>query len=978
VTRGCDNWQARVVQAGAPPAFAESFLKAPAGNALLAAIFGNSPFLSQLLLAEPRLLQELTEEGLDSCFQSLCAGLGLPPFWRVERAAVMAALRRARKRAALLIAIADLTGAWPLERVTGALSDFAEAALDAALNHLLLGMHGAEQLQLATMEQPVEGSGVVVIGMGKLGARELNYSSDIDLIILFDPERMRPSVPEALPQAMQRLVRDLVALIGERTGDGYVQRVDLRLRPDPGASPLAVSFLAAESYYESLGQNWERAAMIKARAVAGDRVAGQEFLTRLRPFIWRKHLDFAAIQDIHSIKRQINAHKGHQEIAVAGHDIKVGRGGIREIEFYAQTQQLIWGGRLPDLRHSATCPALRALVEAGRTAPNVADDLIVAYRFLRTLEHRIQMIGDEQRHSLPAREAELDALAIFMGFADRAALAATLTGHLLHVENHYAELFEDTPQLGGPEGNLVFTGTDDDPDTLKTLSRLGFSDGSAIAGCIRGWHHGRVRATRSTRARELLTELMPALLRALGRTVNPDQAFMKFNDFIANLPSGVQLFALIYANPRLLDEVAEVMGSAPRLAEQLSRRPGLFDGLLTTDFDVPLPEREALRADFESMLAYTRTFEEMLDQARRFVHDRQFQVGMQLLRQRISSVVTGRNLSDLADVAIGALLPRVENAFAELHGRIEAGRLVIVALGKLGAREMTFDSDLDLIFIYETPQGLDVLSNGARPLAASQYFARLGQRLIATLSALTAEGQLFQVDMRLRPSGAAGPIASEVAGFIRYQRQSAWTFEHQALTRARVVAGDPVLGERVAQAIDEVLRQPRDPGRLIQDVAEMRIRIEAERATGNRWKLKHVRGGLLDLEFLAQYFQLREAVRHPGVLTASTADAFERLARIGVLAPEEAKTLASLTRFMQTLQILLRLTVGTIRDENRFSSGVRQTLCAATGMSDFEALRQRLIDAEAYVQDCFERNIAEAAARFGPARDGEQNSEGVR
>ena len=965
--RGIEAWTSRLVEGrggtdSTLAGFAAAASRDEAGRTLLSALFGNSPFLGQALLAEPSVLHLAATSGLETTLHHIIDGLGDPKLATRPRADVATALRVARRRAALVIALADISGTWPLERVTGALSAFADAAINAALAHLLHEAAGSKLIRPPDPVHPLYDCGVVIIGMGKLGARELNYSSDVDLIVLFDPDRVSASPGVDIGREMQRITRQLVTLLSERTPDGYVLRVDLRLRPDPGSTPLAISTNAAETYYETLGQNWERAAMIKARPVGGNLDAGHEFVARLKPYVWRKHLDFAAIQDIHSIKRQINAHRGHHVVALHGHDIKVGRGGIREIEFYAQTQQLIWGGRLPEVRTAATCPALRALAVAGRTEADSVEELIVAYRFLRRLEHRIQMVSDEQRHNLPADEPGFARIACFMGYDDPRAFGAELTGHLERVERRYAALFEDAPALGSGEGNLVFTGTEDDPDTLRTLASLGFKEPRPIAACIRGWHHGRIRATRSTRARELLTELMPALLKALGQTANPDAAFMKFNGFLSNLPAGIQLFSLFYSNPGLLGEVAEVMGSAPRLAEQLSRRPGLLEGMLTGDFDTALPSRETLVAELERLLANVQDFQDTLDLVRRFVHDRQFQVGMQLLRCKVDAAPATAMLSDVAEAALMVLLPRVEAEFERAHGVVPDGSLALLALGMRGARELTFDSDLSLVFVYAAPHGLDAISDGERPLAASQYYARLSQRLVGAVTALTPEGRLYEIDTRLRPSGSAGPVASEVGAYLRYHSEAAWTFEHMALTRARVLIGPPALAETLDAGIHAVLTRPRNPDRLALDVADMRARVAAELGTDTPWMIKHSRGGQLDIEFIAQYLLLREANRHPGVLARSATEAFERLASAGAISAVDARALGGMARFLSALQVLLRLSVGSARDEARFPIGVRQVFARSCGMADFGAVQRRLADTQAYVRAYFERSIERPAA----------------
>ncbi len=492
--------------------FARDVLDDSATATVLKAAFGSSPFLTQCVVRDIGFVAALFEGGPDQAFEKTLTELSAAES-QSDSAAIGAALRKAKRQVALLTALADISGHWPLETVTERLSRFCDRALATALKYLLRGAHNDGVLELPNLDHADQNCGLFVMGMGKLGAFELNYSSDIDLIVLFDEDAVTTSAGGELQAAFVRLTRNLVRLMDERTGDGYVFRTDLRLRPDPGATPVAISTMAAETYYESLGQNWERAAMIKARIVAGDQAAGTRFLHALRPYVWRRSLDFAAIQDIHSIKRQIHAHKGGSTVAIAGHNVKLGRGGIREVEFFAQTQQLIWGGRDPSLRAAGTIDAVRALVAAERVTAQTGDDMIAAYRFLRRLEHRLQMIDDQQTHTLPDDDAGLHNVAAFLGYPDRESFEGELLGHLRTVENHYAELFEESPSLGGA-GVLVFTGAEDHPDTLETLRGMGYTDTESISATIRGWHHGRYRATSSTRAREILTELMPALLTA--------------------------------------------------------------------------------------------------------------------------------------------------------------------------------------------------------------------------------------------------------------------------------------------------------------------------------------------------------------------------------------------------------------------------------------------------------------------------------
>jgi [glutamine synthetase] adenylyltransferase / [glutamine synthetase]-adenylyl-L-tyrosine phosphorylase len=903
-----------------------------AGARLLSSVFGNSPYLTQSCLKEPGFVIRLAEQGLDATFAEILAALN-HELATTGRAAVMAALRVAKRRAALTIALADLAGQWELARVTTALSAFAERALDIVARHLLAS--AAAKGEIAP--EAVERSGFIVLGMGKLGACELNYSSDIDLVVLFDGERAGYRGSRGVQAFFTGLAQELVRMMAERTADGYVFRTDLRLRPDPGSTPPAVATGAALTYYESAGQNWERAAFIKARPVAGDRAAAAAFLAELRPFLWRKNLDFAAIEDIHSIKRQINARRGGARIAVAGHDIKLGRGGIREIEFFAQTQQLIWGGRKPELRLAGTLAALDALAAEGLIAQDARATLTVAYHFLRKLEHRLQMIDDAQTHSVPREPAAMHRIAVLMGFASPEQFAEALTAQLGAVESIYARLFEEAPSLASP-GNLVFTGAEDDPETLKTLRGLGFVDPAAIATIIRNWHHGRYRATRSARARELLTELVPGLVAAFGATPNPDSAFMRFDEFLARLPAGVPFFSLFYNNPGILSLVAEIMGAGTRLAETVAKRPALLDAVLTANFFDPPPPRRELAGELAALLDRAGHYEELLDLARRWVSDRRFQVGVQLLRHRLDGEAAGAAYADIAETALAALLPRVADDFARSHGTIAGGAMAVVALGKLGSREMTPTSDLDLIVIYDAAEDAE-MSDGARPLSTATYYARLAQRYINALTALTSEGALYEVDMRLRPSGTSGPLATSLAAFRRYHDEAAWTWEQMALTRARIVAGPPALAGAVTAAIAEILTRPRDPGRLAVEIDDMRKRIaDGHRAPGP-WHVKHRRGGLVDIEFIVQFLQLRDTAVHPNLREVNTRTALTKLAAARSLAADAAADLAAALTLWRNVQSLLKLTAEEPFDEEAATPALKALLAAGAGAGDFAALK---------------------------------------
>ncbi|MFT7570546.1 MAG: glutamate-ammonia-ligase adenylyltransferase [Paracoccaceae bacterium] len=927
-------------------AYGEAVLGASDGNdvhgaRLLTAIFGNSAFLSQCLISDLPFARRLLESGPDAAFDdALAAVADRSALARETTDEVKQRLRVAKRQAALAIGAADIANVWPLEQVTGALSDFACTALQASCRHLLRSLHDSGELALPDPEDPETDSGLIILGMGKLGARELNYSSDIDLIILFDQDTVPYTGDDGLQHLFTRLARNLVALMDERTRDGYVFRTDLRLRPDPGATPPAISVLAAEVYYESAGQNWERAAMIKARPVAGDEQAGLAFLDILRPFMWRRSLDFAAIQDIQSIKRQINAHRGGAEIAVGGHNIKLGRGGIREIEFYAQTQQLIWGGRDPDLRVRGTIEAITRLTQAEHVAPATLEDLTRAYRFHRRVEHRLQMTDDRQTHELPDDEEGLVKIATFLGYSSLAEFTDELLTHLRIVAKHYAALFEDEGDLSGT-GNLVFTGAEDDPDTLKNLAEMGFAEPATVSVTVRVWHSGRYRAMRSGRARELLTELVPALLDAIAASPNPDLAFRRFDAFLQGLPAGVQLFSLFTANPDLFDFVAEVMGSAPKLAGWLSRYPILLDGVLSADFFDSVPGAAEMTSELAEAGEQARDFQDFLDIERRWANDKVFQIGAHMLRGRMSPVEASGPLSDVADTCLKELLPEIERTFSEDHGKVPGGTMAVVAFGKLGSREMTVSSDLDLMFVYDCP--LDVSeSDGRKPLSPGQYYARLCQRFIGAITAPTGEGKLYEVDMRLRPAGDAGPIASSLEAFTKYQQSEAWTWEYQALTRARVICSEGDLGTRFEEIMRTVLTAPRDEAKVLADVAEMRARLRKEHGTNDLWSPKHLRGGLVDIEFIAQYLQLRHAAAHPDILVGDPVSVLARAGEDGLVDKERAGELIEAAVLWRNLQGILRLTVDGAFHAESAAPALKTVIVRACGAVDFDALVQTM------------------------------------
>ncbi len=919
----------------------------------LGAVFDLSPFLRDCARRRPEMLEILFDCTVDQRLVEIRSLVGdAASAAGVSESGLMAALRELKLEAHFLIALADLAGAVDTEASVRRLSDLADACTGAVVDFLLRDAHWQGKLKLPDPRKPGRDSGWILLGMGKLGAHELNFSSDIDLVVFYDPQAEAILDPLDATDLFSRLTRRLVRILQDRTEHGYVFRTDLRLRPDPGSTPLAIPVEAALNYYEGRGQNWERAAMIKARPVAGDFTAGEAFLKELQPYVWRKYMDYAAIADVHSIKRQIHSHKGHGEIAVRGHNVKLGRGGIREVEFFVQTQQLIAGGRFPELRGRETVPMLGQLAERGWITADARDSLIKQYWFLRRVEHAIQMVADEQTHTLPEDDEGIERIACMLGFADADSFSKEFRTSLHEVERHYAALFETAPELSSGIGNLVFTGDVDDPDTLKTLHGLGFERPSDICRVIRGWHFGRYRATQSAEARERLTELTPALLAAFGETRRADEALLRFDELLSGLPAGIQLFSLLQSKPALLKLVATIMGAAPRLAGIITRRPHVFDGLLDPALLSELPDRAYLAARLESFVENATLHEEVLDRLRIFAAEHKFLIGVRLLAGAIDASRAGKAFSDLADLTIGAALEAVQTEFARRHGRVAGGRAAILGMGKLGSRELTAGSDVDLILLYDHDPEADQ-SDGDKPLAPSHYFARMTQRLIAAVSAPTAEGVLYELDLRLRPSGNKGPVATHIDAFRKYQREQAWVWEHMALTRARAVAGDHLLMREAETEVASILALPREEEKTAAEAADMRKLIETEKPPRDAWDIKLIPGGLIDLEFIAQVAVLGRLVTGEGSARA-TQDILARLAPHFADAQTRAELTEACALYLALTQMIRLCLTGSF-DRQDVPPGLSDLLLATTGLPELGVLEAHLKETSQRVRQHFDR-----------------------
>ncbi len=921
---------------------------------LLGGIAEAAPYLWDLVEADAARFQRLIDGDPDAALAALLKAAKTAAAAAPARDDVMRILRRMKAEAALVIALADIGGVWPVTRVTGALTELADAAVGAAVHFLLREAVTRKKLIPADRQNPESSSGYIVVAMGKMGGGELNFSSDIDLMVFFDAAAAKFGRGAEPAPFYVNLTRDLVKLLQERTADGYVFRVDLRLRPDPSSTQIAISTRAALDYYEGRGQNWERAALIKARACAGDLAAGEKLLRDLAPFVWRKYLDYATIADVHEMKRQIHAYRGHGEIAVEGHNIKLGRGGIREIEFFVQTQQLIAGGRHSDLRGRGTVAMLAALAADGWIDAAARDELTAAYDFLRRVEHRLQMMADEQTHTLPSDAAALDIFARFLGFGGRDDFAEVLVFHLRRVERHYVRLFERAAELLARQQQLSFAGAEGEGETLDRLAQLGFRRPQEVVASVRKWSAGTYRALRGEQARDNLTALVPVIVDQFSRAENPDGAFASFDRFLAGLRAGGRFFSLLRQNPELIRFVALILGTAPRLADILANHPHFIDPLVEPRFFSLLPDEARLEAELAGALADARGYEAVLDAIRLFGQERMFLIGARVLSGSVSAEQAGGAFARLADVLLRAVHGRVDDDFAVTHGRIRGGVSTIVALGRLGAWEMTANSDLDLIVIYDFDQKHPD-SDGARPLYGAQYFARYTQRLISALTVQTNYGRLYHVDMRLRPSGRSGPLATQIDGFANYQDREAWTWEHMALTRARVVSGPPEFAAEIESIIRDVLCRKRDARKIAGDVVEMRAAIAKEKGDANPWDLKNAKGALVDIEFIAQYLQLVHAATMPEILDTSTARILEKATRLGVLKAQDAEVLRPAVRLFHDLAQILRLCLPTAFDPKTASAGVLGLLARAADLPDFPALQAHVEETQRQVRACFVR-----------------------
>jgi glutamate-ammonia-ligase adenylyltransferase len=843
------------------------------------------------------------------------------------------ALRQAKRRVALVAALCDLGGVWPLETVTGTLTKLADRAVDLALRAGVAEEIRRGRLPGASPDDVALAGGMVALAMGKMGAGELNYSSDIDLICLFDETRY-PGAEQEARASFIKVTRRMTAILSDVT-DGYVFRCDLRLRPDASVTPVCLSMAAAEAYYEAEGRTWERAAYIKARPCAGDLAAGARFLKALTPFVWRKHLDFAAIQDAHDMRLRIRDHRGlHGPIAVEGHNLKLGAGGIREIEFFTQTRQLIAGGRDPALRDRTTVGGLMALAGKGWVPVEVAEELTELYRAHREVEHRLQMVNDAQTHSMPVTAEGVARIAAFSGQGEAKFRAGLL------------DRLQRTDRL--TEGFFVPGQAEPAPELSETARAI-----------TRGWEN--YPALRSDRAQAIFRRLRPRMLRELARAANPDEALTALDGFLAGLPAGVQVFSLFEANPVLIELIVDIAGTAPGLARYLARNAGVLDGVIGGSFWGSWPGLQAMRGELAARLAQAADYEGRLDAARAWTKEWHFRIGVHHLRGLTDGFEAAKQYADLAEAVVAEIWTQVVADFAGKHGPLPGRGAVVVGMGSLGAARLNAGSDLDLIVIYDA-DGVET-SDGPRPLATRPYYARLTQALVTALSAQMPAGKLYEVDMRLRPSGRQGPVATSLQSFAAYQETEAWTWEHLALTRARVMAGEPSLGAEVEGFRRELLPRKGQGPAVRADVAAMRARLRAAKPSSGPLDAKNGPGRIMDIELAAQTVAL---------LAGSPARGVERqiAAGTGAILPEtDAQALLAAYRLQWRHHAASRLlTEGTLSVED-LGVGACAFLMRETGTDGREDLARQLAQAAGRAEAVVDRLVGEVEA-MGEAEDG--------
>jgi glutamate-ammonia-ligase adenylyltransferase len=865
----------------------------------LSRVWAASPFVAQNCAREPQLLEELASSGALNDPTS--------PAPRVKEAlkdvaderGLLTRLRQVRRREMTRIAWRDLAGWADLAETLRDLSDLADTLAQGALTHLAkwhAERHGTARNAKGQPQQ------LVVLGLGKLGAKELNFSSDIDLIFTY-PEAGQSDGERPLEneEYFLRLAQKLTKALDENTSDGFVFRVDLRLRPFGEAGPVALSFDAMETYYQSHGREWERYAFIKARPIAGDLKAGDKLLQELRPFVYRRYLDYGAFESLRDMKALLTQEVGRRGLS---DNIKLGPGGIREIEFIGQMFQLIRGGREPQLRERGIVPVLTYLGSKNYLDPKDAEALLKAYDFLRRVENRLQEAGDQQVHDLPEDEVARTRLVFTMGYADWAAFRAALDAERAEVHRVFESVVV-APKAVQEEtqSNVAWA---DDTEAEAKLKELGYQDPKEAARVLHSLREGAMRE-QGERSRRLFLALLPRLVTAAcevkvqGST--PDEVLKRLARVIEAIAKRSAYLALLTENPTALRQLARLAAESVWLMDMVVRSPILLDELIDPRIFKEFPSQDSLHAELEGMLAGIAPddLEMQMDALRQFqqsavVHAAAADLAGNAPLMKVSDFLTWtaeQVIRKALQIAWRQLVTRHGRPQCIEHGRLRDARFAVVAYGKLGGWELGYGSDLDLVFLHDSRSG-EQQTNGPKVLDNIEFFTRLAQRVINILSIPTTSGVLYQVDTRLRPSGTSGLIVSSIDGFALYQEQQAWTWEHQALLRARPVAGDKEVADMFRSIRRSVLSRERDKGKLREDIATMRARMrEEQKRVGEDFDIKLDAGGLTDIEFMVQYAVLAHAHENPTLLDwPDNIRNLESLVSTGVMPKETGDLLA--------------------------------------------------------------------------------------
>ncbi len=826
----------------------------------------HSIYLRQIIFQDINLVNDIIADTPQEVFHSLMQRLSEIELDSIDFYMLQKKLRIAKKQISLVLAILDVAQIWQTKDIYQHLSIFADKVLQISLRYLL--PQCLEKLNISD-----EQHGFFILGLGKLGGCELNYSSDIDIICLFDNHKQAGATDSwELQNQYNRLVKKLLKLIDEITGDGYVFRTDLRLRPDPSSTPIVMAADTAESYYEYHGQNWERSALIKARVVAGDIQAGEKFLQRLTPFIWRKYLDFATIDAVYNMKGKINAyHLKKNNTDLLGYNIKLGRGGIREIEFFAQAWQLIWGGKIKELRVKPTLDVLAKLTQYNFISEENHQELKQAYLLFRHIEHRLQMRQDEQTHILPDNQQALADLANFSGFASLEVFNDTLMQTINRVQKIYNELFfadSDT------QSNLVLNFNDDmklTKESEEALINLGFTDIQQLNNYLNVWFSGKYKALRHNQSVITFSEILPKLLAKVSKSKNIALTLSYLDRFLQKLPNSMQLFALLKQYDNLVDLLINILSGAPILADNITQNPSIMSALIEGGINESLVDKKQLYLDLKNkQMAFSAkdelTTEDKLQLLTSWSFNWRFIHSVQLLYGNLSPQRCAYSFSNIAEISISYISEILNEQFLEEYGAIENGEFAIIALGRLGEQKMTISSDLDLIFIYDCPDMLS-MSLGKKSIYASSYYGKFFQRIINLISISSKFGKLYEIDTRLRPSGNKGPLATHIDAFAQYHKQEAWVWEKQALTKARVIYSScDSLRDKINNIIRLSLTNIDENVDIGSEILSMQQRIKKEFANKATWNYKYMDGGLTDIEFAIEAKILKNIANFPEIL----------------------------------------------------------------------------------------------------------------